>query len=247
MTSSMAKRATTTSTAAMAPTACTDNPAPILLAGGTGDDRYFIDSATDTVTEEPDEGTHDRVFASLDYTLTAGAEIEFISTNDNAGKAAIDLAGNELDQTLFGNAGDNVLDGGGGDDSLAGHEGNDTLNGGDGNDTLEGEAGEDIFLFNTALDAATNVDVIGTYNAAEDAIHLDDAIFTGLAAGALAAEAFLAGAGATEAADAAQRIIYDTTTGALYFDADGVGGDAAVRFATLAGAPAITSAEFIVV
>ncbi len=69
-------------------------------------------------------------------------------------------------------------------------------------------------------------------------------MFTGLAAGALAAGAFTTGSAATQADD---RIVYNTATGALLFDADGTGGAAAVQFATLAGGLALTSADFLVI
>ena len=101
-------------------------------------------------------------------------------------------------------------------------------------------------MFNTALSAATNVDTILGY-AAADIVHLDNAVFAGLAGGALAGAAFLAAAGATAATTAGHRIVYNTANGALYFDADGVGGAAAVQFATLAGAPTVTAGEFFVV
>ena len=89
-----------------------------------------------------------------------------------------------------------------------------------------------------------NVDTILDFAAADDNVLLDDAVFTGLAAGALAAGAFRTG---TAAADADDRIIYNSTTGALLFDVDGVGGAAAVQFATLTGAPALTAADFFVI
>ena len=69
-------------------------------------------------------------------------------------------------------------------------------------------------------------------------------MFTGLAAGALAAGAFNTGAAATEADD---RIIYNSATGALLFDADGTGASAAIQFATLAGGLALTASEFLVI
>ena len=61
------------------------------------------------------------------------------------------------------------------------------------------------------------------FSVADDTIQLDDAVFAGLAAGALAAGAFDTGAAATDADD---RIIYNSATGALLFDADGNGGAA---------------------
>jgi Ca2+-binding RTX toxin-like protein len=76
---------------------------------------------------------------------------------------------------------------------------------------------------------------IQDFVSADDIVVLDNAVFTGLAAGA-----FRTGAAA---ADASDRIIYSSTTGALLFDLDGLGGVAAVQFATLSGHPAITAAD----
>jgi Ca2+-binding RTX toxin-like protein len=47
--------------------------------------------------------------------------------------------------------------------------------------------------------------------------------------------------------DADDRIVYNTATGALYYDADGIGGEAAIQFATLSGSPDhLTAADFAV-
>ena len=49
------------------------------MAGGAGTDWYFVDSATDVITEAAGDPL-DRVYASVNYTLTAGAEVEIMST-----------------------------------------------------------------------------------------------------------------------------------------------------------------------
>ena len=69
-------------------------------------------------------------------------------------------------------------------------------------------------------------------------------MFAGLSLGVLAAGAFRTGAAA---ADADDRIIYNSATGALMFDADGNGAGAAIQFATLATGLAMTNAEFLVI
>jgi Ca2+-binding RTX toxin-like protein len=66
-----------------------------------------------------------------------------------------------------------------------------------------------------------------------DKIQLSKADFGGLGPiGALGSAAFFASATATAANDADDRIVYNTTSGALYYDADGLGGQAAVQIAT---------------
>jgi Ca2+-binding RTX toxin-like protein len=99
-------------------------------------------------------------------------------------------------------------------------------------------------LFNAALNAATNVDTVVGYNVAADTMQLENAIFTGLAAGVLAPGAFRIG---PLAADASDRIIYNSASGALSFDADGTGATAAIQFANLAAGLALTNADFFVV
>ena len=66
----------------------------------------------------------------------------------------------------------------------------------------------------------------------------------GSALGALNANAFVTG---TAAQDADDRIIYDSATGKLFFDADGSGAGAAVLFATLDAGLALTASDFTVI
>ena len=103
--------------------------------------------------------------------------------------------------------------------------------------TPAGQGGADTFAFTTALGAG-NVDTIVDFDG-DDIIALDNAVFTGLADGALDPNAFVVG---TAAHDADDRIIYDNATGNLYFDADGSGtGSAAVLFAMLQNGRVLTA------
>lgn len=104
-----------------------------VMAGGPGNDVYFVDDPSDVVVELVGGGT-DTVFASTNYTLQRGSEIEILNANSGIG---LILTGNEFD---------NVINGGNGDDSLRGREGNDTLNAGAGNDALDGGPGIDTMI-----------------------------------------------------------------------------------------------------
>lgn len=177
------------------------------------------------------KGVNDSVAASGGHDTVYG-----LSGNDT-------LDGGTGNDKLYGGAGNDGVKGGTGTDTLLGDAGNDRLNGETGNDTLTGGAGADTFVFDTAL--AANIDIIKDFTAA-DSFELAASVFTGLNAGPLTALEFLASVdGSTN--DPAQRILYNTTTGELAFDADGNGGTAAVVFAVLATKPAISETNFIVV
>jgi Ca2+-binding RTX toxin-like protein len=196
------------------------------LVGRNGDDTYIVDSATDTITENGGQGI-DTVQTSVSFVLTAGADVETLETTDDNGTVAIDLSGNANGNIVRGNNGNNVI------------------GGGNGRDTLTGLGGQDSFLFDTPLDAAINLDVITDFNVADDTILLDDAIFSSsLGLGNIAAGEFVIG---TAALDANDRIIYDSNTGALFYDSDGVGGTAAIQFAELDTGLALTNLDFLVV
>jgi|GEM_PF-5230240 len=191
--------------------------------GYGGNDTYYVDNVGDTVIEAADGGS-DIVIANVSYTLAAGREVETLRTYGSATTNAVDFTGNELANTLVGNAAVNQLDGKGGADAMWGY------------------GGADSFAFTTPLGGG-NVDAIIDFAAGTDKIALDDAIFAAVGA-ALGASEFRIG---TAAADADDRIIYNNANGQLLYDADGVGGAAAVLFATLNGAPAISASDFAVI
>ena len=214
------------------------------LQGGLGVDTYFVDDAADIIVELAGEG-RDVAAAAFDYALGAGVSVELMTTGWIGGTATIALTGNEIGNEIWGNDGANALLGGGGNafDALIAFGGNDRLDGGGGFDLLVGGTGQDSFVFASALVPA-DADLIADFSSADDTILLDDAVFAGLATGALNPNAFVTG---TAALDADDRILYDAATGKLYFDADGNGAGAAVQFATLLGNPALSASDFQVI
>ncbi|HEY6512388.1 MAG TPA: hypothetical protein VI032_10435, partial [Burkholderiaceae bacterium] len=201
------------------------------LVGAAGNDTYVVDNAGDVTTETGTSATEiDTVRASVSRTL--GANLEKLVLT---GGAAINGTGNALANTLTGNGAANVLNG---------SSGNDTLDGGSGADVLIGGAGADIFRFTSALNASSNVDQVQGFVAADDTIQLSHTVFGAIANGALAAGAFRAG---TAAGDATDRIVYNGTTGQLFYDADGSGSVAQMLFATVAPGTALSAADFFIV
>jgi Ca2+-binding RTX toxin-like protein len=195
------------------------------MTGLGGSDTYYVDNAGDSVTESGGQGS-DTVRTSVSWTLTAGADVETLQTTNAAGVGSINLTGNSSGNVITGNNGNNIL------------------NGGDGNDTLTGLGGQDWFLFDTTLNAATNVDRIEDFTPVDDTIWLDHFYFpVGLPALNISASDFVIGATAQDAGD---RIIYNDVTGAVYYDSDGTGGTAAIQFATLDPGLALTNLDFYV-
>ena len=132
-------------------------------------------------------------------------------------------------------------------DTLTGNASFNTLQGGLGNDTLTGGGGADQFLFNTVPNSTTNFDTIVDFVVVDDTVRLENAVFTAFATtGTVTLDKFVSGPGAV-ALDANDNIIYDSVAGALFYDADGSGGGAAVRFAVLAPGLALTNADFFIV
>ena len=152
------------------------------------------------------------------------------------------VVGTKFADKLTGNNRENTLHGRDGNDILTGNGGNDHLDGGNGNDILTGGADGDDFNFYEF--GAANADTIMDFVSGEDQIWLDPGVFHGVSSGELPASAFFAGAGAMAATNAQHRVIYDTTTGNLYFDQDGAGGTASELFATLKNAPTLLASDF---
>jgi Ca2+-binding RTX toxin-like protein len=114
------------------------------MTGGTGDDIYIVDSASDTIVENSGEGT-DTILADTSYTLSANVENLTLS-----GNGVVNGTGNALDNIIIGTTGNGTLTGGGGNDTLDGNGGEDTMIGGTGNDTYIVDSKNDLVTENAA-------------------------------------------------------------------------------------------------
>lgn len=189
-----------------------------ILDGGADNDTYIID-AGDTIIDSAGVDKVISAVLNLNLGTLAGGGLE---NGQLLGTANLNISGNAAANTLVGNLGKNVMTGG---------------------------AGNDIFVFNTKLNATTNVDRIVDFNVPQDTIQLENTgagLFTGLANGALAAAKFKANANGT-ATDADDRIIYNKTTGDLFFDSNGSAAGGAIKFATIVNKAALTAADFFVI
>lgn len=196
-----------------------------ILDGGTGNDVLIGGIGIDTAA----------------FSGVTGATVNLaITTVQATGYGSDSFSGIE---NLSGGSGADRFTGNASANSLYGNVGNDTLNGGLGADVLSGGAGRDVFVFDTRLSPG-NVDKILGYVVADDTIHLDNKYMTKLKAGRLASSAFWKG---SKAHDSNDRIIYDSSKGYLYYDADGTGSSKQVLIATMTKNLKMTYGEFYVI
>jgi Ca2+-binding RTX toxin-like protein len=94
-----------------------------VLAGGEGNDSYYLNNAKDVVVELALGGTADSIAAAFSVDLSKYSEVENATL---LGGAALKATGTGAANTLIGNSAANVLDGKGGSDVLQGNKGNDT-------------------------------------------------------------------------------------------------------------------------
>ena len=122
--------------------------------GRGGSDTYFVDDIGDRVFESGGQG-NDTVLTSTSYVLSAGSDVELLATiDDDAKRRRSTSRGNRMATWCAATLADN---GSAADD---------------GSDDLIGLGGQDLFVFDTPLDAATNLDVIADFNVADDTIQL---------------------------------------------------------------------------
>lgn len=191
------------------------------LTGLGGDDLYFVDQAKDVIREDVGGG-FDEARASASYVLRVGVEVERLTTIDAAATTAINLTGNEFAQTIVGNAGAN---------RLYGAEGNDVLTGGAGATTSISPPRSGRPTSTRSPTSRMSTTPSGSTTRCSSACR----------SACCRGRPSVAG---TAAADASDRIVYDSASGAIYFDADGLGGADQVRFATVAVGASVAADDF---
>ncbi len=224
-----------------------------LLDGGSDDDTLFGGYGFDTLLGG--DG-NDRMLGNTGSDLLDGGNGD---DNERGGQGNDVVLGGTGDDSLYGDIARDTVMGGDGNDTLFGGQGRDTLNGEAGNDYLRGDIANDTLTGGTGADqfwfaqgGAGNADTVTDFTQGTDMlgfITTNFASLTGLGTGGggtLNAANFASGAGLAAATSATDFVFYDTTSGQLWYDADGNGGGGALLVATLQGTPALAATDILV-
>lgn len=228
------------------------------LSGGGGDDTLLAGEGNDRLQggSGADVLSGSMGYDTADYAAeTAGALADLADFSRNDGAAAGDyfssiehLSGTAFADALYGNQISNTLEGGAGADQLYGRSGNDNLRGGRGRDLIEGGAGKDVLTGGDGADTfrfaspSDGGDTIADFRATDkiafsaSGFGLGDATDFDLVLGV-----------APSASEAVPTILYDTASGQLWWDADGVAAQQPALLATLNNAPNIARSDFLIV
>ncbi|NJO35899.1 MAG: calcium-binding protein, partial [Rhodospirillales bacterium] len=210
------------------------------LLGGQGNDTYYVHSSLDVIFENAGEG-YDTVITDVSYTLASGTHVELMRTYGTASTNAINLFGNELNNTLHGNSGANVLNGGGGADTMYGFAGNDTYWIDHPGDTIGQEGaidGNDTVIVSTAMSwtlaAGLHIETIRTLGSASTyAVNLTGNELSNLLVGNAASNQLNGGSGAdTMWGYGGDDTYYVDNSGDRVIEADGGGNDTVITNTT---------------
>ncbi|MEI8209761.1 MAG: calcium-binding protein [Methylococcales bacterium] len=243
------------------------------LSGSAGADTFMV-TGTATISDLGNGGA-DVLNIGAGATANATISTAWIATaaTTNSGTATITTSGLGVNlsavttgthgfnvtntgaaTTLTGSALADKLTGGSGNDMLIGGAGNDTLLGGLGNDTLTGGTGADIFGFNTTPNTLTNIDKITDFVSGTDKLQFSKTIFAGITTAAgtglgttLTAKEFVSSTTATSGTTTTSHLIYNSTTGGLYYDADGSAKGAAVEVAIIGTHPTLAASDILII
>lgn len=209
----------------------------VLTYSFNGPDWLSFDAAKGKLTGTAGYAVADTTSATVTFNATDKAGLMASTTLTINLTNTATIKGTAKAETLIAGSGADKITGLAGSDTISGGAGNDNISGGAGNDTLTGNEGSDYFLFDFAANASSNLDTIIDFVSGTDKLQFSKKIYTGLGkmVGNLTNDQFWASAGQATAHSLTDRIIYDTVTGALYYDADGnkVGGVNAIQVAII--------------
>ena len=181
------------------------------LDGGAGDDLYYLsavstDLTNDTIVGETATGGNDTAYAIF----SVGALADNVENLILGGTDSISAIGNSSNNTIYGNSGNNLI------------------NGKAGSDTLYGGAGKDTFVFDKTIflnQIIFGVDTISDFNTNDDKIQLSKLAFSSTnlttAAGiSLLSSDFSVVSNDAAALNATTAIVYASSTGHLFYNAD---------------------------
>ena len=204
----------------------------LVLAGSTG--------GTDAV----DGGAG---FDSIDFNgrATSAVIADFAAGRINGGSSFGTIGFTSIERVVGGRFNDR-LTGSAAGQNLTGAAGADTLAGAGGIDTLWGGTGADTFVFRET--GGGNADRVNDFASGSDKLLLDASVMSalGAAGGFSAGDARFAANSTGTAQDSSDRVIYNTTTRQVFYDADGSGSGAAQLIATFQGNPAIAATDIVV-
>jgi len=195
------------------------------LFGGDGDDSLLGLAGNDII-----RGGNGNDF------MDGGTGVDLVSYKDAINGVTVDLSINTKSQDTIGAGRDTLknfenlegsifadkLSGDSGNNKMAGLDGNDVIRGGAGNDDITGGAGADTIVFEAA-GIANGVDRIRDFQSGIDSLQFNKADYD--------VNALFTSSDKSEAEGAGAQFVFNTKTFALYYDADGEGGNAAIHIA----------------
>jgi Ca2+-binding RTX toxin-like protein len=216
------------------------------LRGGDGNDVLIGGAGADVL--HGGAGSDTASYA----TATAGVEVRLSGSGygDHAAGDGLseveNLIGSSFNDALYGDGAANRIVGRAGDDYLQGNGGDDILTGGAGLDILiGGVTGSDTFVFNARNEGRDTIVDFSSGIGNDDRLLFEGDAFGGLAAGALAANRFVANESGVATASG-NRFVYETDTGILRFDANGSAAGGVKEIALFSEVPMLTVDDFFI-
>lgn len=195
-------------------------------------------SGNDTITLSSTDPVSDAVYGYAgNDKITGSSEDDALYGGDGESTGS----GND---SLAGGAGTDSLYGGDGSDALDGGTDDDVLGGGAGSDKLTGGKGADIFVFNlddffVYKDDGYTIKTTNTDTVADFSVNDGDSL------DGFSIEGYYTTLAEAKNEDMGEYVIYETSTGKIYYDPDGISSDsssaAAVVIVILTGKPDLES------